>query len=101
MVSDIDLRMGTESRLWNLIEERSKAGKEDVEAIDRYIWEMFGERWAVVFTDLEGVSRKTRNFGITHFIQTIFESKRLLFPVIRKAPRLSSQIRSRQLDAFV
>ena len=84
MVSDIDLRMGTESRLWNLIEERSKAGKEDVEAIDRYIWEMFGERWAVVFTDLEGFSRKTRNFGITHFIQTIFESKRLLFPVIRK-----------------
>lgn len=84
MVSDIDLKMGTESRLWDLIQERSQAGKKEVEAIDRYIWELFGEKWTVVFTDLAGFSRKTRNFGITHFIQTIFESKRLLFPVIRK-----------------
>ena len=71
----------SEARLWRLIEARTQDDA-DVEAIDRRIWDLFGERWAIVFTDLSGFSRATAKFGITHFLQVIFEKKRLLFPII-------------------
>lgn len=71
----------SESRLWALIEQRATDGA-DVEAIDRRIWELFGERWAIVFTDLAGFSRKTHQFGIIHFLQVIYKSKELLYPVV-------------------
>jgi adenylate cyclase len=76
-----DLRMGSENRLWELVEDRTRAGA-DLEAIDRLIWDLFGEEWAVVFTDLAGFSRQAERFGIIHFLQVIYESKKLLFPVI-------------------
>ena len=71
----------SESRLWRLIEERSRAGA-DVGEIDRRIWELFGEEWAVMFTDLVGFSRQVEEFGILHFLQVIHEHRKLLFPVI-------------------
>ena len=76
-----DLRLGSETRLWALIEERTRSGA-DQDAIDSKIWELFGEEWAVMFTDLTGFSRHTERFGITHFLQVIHESKKILFPVI-------------------
>lgn len=76
-----DLRMGSENRLWELVEERTRSGA-DVDAIDRLIWDLFGEEWAIAFTDLAGFSRNAERFGIIHFLQVIYESKKLLFPVI-------------------
>jgi class 3 adenylate cyclase len=71
----------SEARLWRLIEERAREGA-DVDAIDRRIWDLFGDEWAVMFTDLSGFSRQVETFGILHFLQVIFEHKRLLEPVI-------------------
>ena len=35
-----------------------------------------------MFTDLSGFSRGTEKFGIVHFMQIIFESERLVLPII-------------------
>jgi len=71
----------SEDRLEKLIEERLKPGA-DKDMIDQRIWDLFGEEWCVMFTDLSGFSRGVARFGIIHFLQTIFESERLLVPVI-------------------
>ncbi|MEP7157041.1 MAG: adenylate/guanylate cyclase domain-containing protein [Betaproteobacteria bacterium] len=70
-------------RLEKLIAERLVPGA-DKEAIDRRIWRLFGEKWAVMYTDLAGFSRNVAEFGIVHFLQTIYESHRLLVPLIEK-----------------
>lgn len=70
-----------EDRLWELIEERTTPGV-DTKAIDARIWEMFGEDWAVVATDLAGFSRRVAEFGIIHFLQIIHEHKKVLLPII-------------------
>jgi class 3 adenylate cyclase len=71
----------SEDRLDRLIEDRLKPGA-DRKHIDTRIWDLFGEEWAVMFTDLSGFSRNVAKFGIIHFLQTIHESERLLIPVI-------------------
>src|SRR5689334_6262770 len=71
----------TEDRLERLIQERLKPGA-DKRRIDERIWDLFGEDWCVMFTDLSGFSRRVAEFGIIHFLQTIYESERLLIPVI-------------------
>jgi len=70
-------------RLECLIAARVKPGA-DKEAIDRRIWDLFGERWAVMFTDLSGFSRRVAEFGIVHFLQVIHEAERVLVPVIEE-----------------
>ncbi len=74
------LKAGSE-RLWQLIAARSEKHA-DTAAIDKKIWDLFGQRWAVMFTDLSGFSRSVDEFGILHFLQTIYEHKQLLYPVI-------------------
>lgn len=71
----------SEDRLTRLIEERLKPGA-DKAKIDGRIWDLFGEEWCVMFTDLAGFSRGVEKFGIIHFLQTIVEAERLLIPVI-------------------
>ena len=71
----------SEGRLERLIGERLLPGA-DQAAIDRRIWDLFGERWAVMYTDLSGFSRRVAEFGIIHFLQTIHESFQLHAPVI-------------------
>lgn len=71
----------SQDRLEKLISERLKPGA-DTKAIDARIWDLFGEDWVVMFTDLSGFSRRVAEFGIIHFLQTIFESQRLLVPCI-------------------
>lgn len=73
----------SEDRLEKLIAARLAPGA-DKEAIDRRIWRLFGETWAVLYTDLSGFSRNVAEFGIVHFLQTIFESHRLLVPLIER-----------------
>jgi len=71
----------SEDRLGKLIEERLLPGA-DKKMIDNRIWDLFGEDWCVMFTDLSGFSRGVAQFGIIHFLQTIHESERILIPVI-------------------
>jgi len=73
----------SEERLWQLIEDRLDAGA-DRQKIDARIWDLFGETWAVMFTDLSGFSRRVAEFGIIHFLQIIHESQRLLIPVVEE-----------------
>lgn len=77
------LLKGSESRLWDLIAERSRPGV-DQAALDRRIWDLFGETWAVMFTDLSGFSRQVEKFGILHFLQIIHEHKQVLSPIIMR-----------------
>jgi hypothetical protein len=59
-------RIGTsasQDRLESLIEERLKPGA-DKERIDERIWDLFGEHWAVMFTDLAGFSRRVPSSGL-------------------------------------
>lgn len=71
----------SEDRLEKLITERLKPGS-DKQTIDERIWDLFGETWCVMFTDLSGFSRGVAKFGIIHFLQTIHESERILIPII-------------------
>ena len=80
MGSEASLK-GSSARLWKLVEQRAQKGA-DTAAIDQRIWDLFGEEWAVMFTDLAGFSRHVARFGIIHFLQIILEQKRLLLPVI-------------------
>ena len=70
-----------EERLQQLLTERLSSGS-DRDAIDRRIWDLFGEGWTVIYTDLSGFSRNVHDFGIIHFLQTIVESQRIFVPVI-------------------
>ncbi|MDB4965549.1 MAG: Adenylate/guanylate cyclase [Myxococcales bacterium] len=79
-MADYELK-GSEQRLWALIEERTRAGA-DTRALDQRIWDLFGDEWAIMFTDLSGFSRQVEAFGIIHFLQVIFEKKRLLLPIV-------------------
>jgi adenylate cyclase len=71
----------SEDRLQKLIAARLEAGA-DKTAIDNRIWDLFGEEWCVMATDLSGFSRGVAEFGIIHFLQTIYEAERILVPVI-------------------
>ncbi|HOT63049.1 MAG TPA: adenylate/guanylate cyclase domain-containing protein [Treponemataceae bacterium] len=73
----------SEDRLEALIKARLEPGA-DKRKIDERIWDLFGEDWCVMFTDLSGFSRNVAKFGIIHFLQTIYESERLLIPVIEE-----------------
>jgi class 3 adenylate cyclase len=57
----------------------------DKAAVDASLWREFGDTAAVMFTDLTGFSRGVAAFGITHFLQIIHESARLLVPCIDAA----------------
>ena len=70
-----------QKRLANLMAARLAPGA-DKEKIDKRIWDSFGEKWCIMFTDLSGFSRGTEKFGIIHFMQIIFESERLVLPII-------------------
>lgn len=83
IMSSEDALKGSAARLWRLVDERGLAGA-DTDAIDRRIWDLFGQDWAVVFTDLVGFSRRVAQFGIIHFLQVILEQKRLLLPIIER-----------------
>ena len=73
----------SEDRIEKLIAERLAPGADKAE-IDARIWDLFGENWAVMFTDLAGFSRRVAEFGIIHFLQTIHEAQRILVPCIER-----------------
>lgn len=71
----------SEDRLQKLMTERLQPGA-DRASIDQRIWDLFGEEWCVMATDLAGFSRGVAEFGIIHFLQTIYEAERMLIPVV-------------------
>jgi adenylate cyclase len=73
----------SEARLWKLIEERTHA-EADTKTIDQRIWDLFGEDWTIMMTDLTGFSRHVAKFGIIHFLQVIHEHKKLLLPIVER-----------------
>ena len=79
-MSDDELK-GSAVRLWGLIAERARPGA-DTAAIDQRIWDLFGQDWAIMFTDLSGFSRQVAKFGIIHFLQIILEQKQRLLPIV-------------------
>lgn len=90
---------GSEVRLWTLIEERCAAtDPAEVSRIDQRIWDLFGDEWAVLFTDLSGFSRQVAAFGIIHFLQIIFEQKRLLLPLAARNDGILIKV---EADSFV
>jgi adenylate cyclase len=71
----------SEERLARLMQARAIPGA-DRTAIDQRIWDLFGERWAVMFTDLSGFSRNVAEFGIVHWLQVLYSAEQLLLPII-------------------
>ena len=67
--------------LWKLIEERASVDS-DKAAVDQRLWESFGVEGAIVFTDLAGFTRRAEELGITHFLETVYHSQRLLRPIV-------------------
>jgi class 3 adenylate cyclase len=80
VTSDDELKLHSH-RLWRLIDKRTQHGT-DVAELDRQIWDLFGQRCALMFTDLSGFSRNVEAFGILHFLQVIHESRKVFFPII-------------------
>jgi len=70
-----------EKRLQTLLDERSSLGVE-TEKIDKKIWDLFGENWAIMFTDLVGFSRSVDSYGIIHFLNSIYSSRELFRPIV-------------------
>jgi class 3 adenylate cyclase len=69
-----------EDRLDRLMRERRNGVNK--EEIDARIWDLFGETWAVMFTDLSGFTERTARYGIIHFLQVLHEAKKVMFPII-------------------
>ncbi len=79
-----ELRLkASQGRLWALVEERCQPGA-DTALIDQRIWDLFGEEWAIMFTDLSGFSRRVAEFGIIHFLQIIHEQRKILLPIVER-----------------
>ena len=73
------------SRLELLLSERLglKDEPEKQKVIDQRIWDLFGEQWCIMFTDLSGFSKNAERFGIIHFLQTIKEAEKIYTPVVK------------------
>lgn len=69
-------------KLLELLIARRLLPQTDTQALDQEIWDKFGRRFCVVFTDLSGFSRMVAEYGIIHFLQNIFESQRIFEPCI-------------------
>lgn len=72
-----------DERVRLLLEERLRPGA-DRDAVDARLWELCGEEWCIMATDLSGFSRGVAELGIVHFLQTIHESARILIPVVEQ-----------------
>jgi hypothetical protein len=54
-----------------LIAQRLLPNPNKVE-IDQRIWDLFGEEWCVIMTDLAGFSRREAEYDHINFMQTIY-----------------------------
>lgn len=70
----------------------------DISAIDARMWQLFGEKWAILYTDLVGFSRKVESFGIVHFLQIIYQSRQMFEPIVAQ---YNGQILKEEGDSFL
>lgn len=93
--------MGRSSEtLSGLIEQRLTPGA-DIKVIDARIWDMFGEKWAIVFTDMSGFSRRAARSGIVPFLVLIHEMQKITTPIFEQhAGFLLKNIADSQLVLF-
>ena len=70
----------------------------DISAIDAQMWQIFGEQWAILYTDLVGFSRKVESFGIVHFLQIIYQSRQMFEPIVAQ---FGGQILKEEGDSFL
>ncbi|MDF1661125.1 MAG: adenylate/guanylate cyclase domain-containing protein [Planctomycetota bacterium] len=83
MVQRPDQLRGNVDRLWRMIQGRKRDGA-DKAMIDQRIWDVFGEDWAIMFTDLSGFSRYVADAGIIDFLEIIHDAQVLLLPVVEQ-----------------
>ena len=69
-VINIDI---SQNRLEQLLDKRlqNRGDSVIIQRIDQRTWDLFGEEWCILFTDLSGFSKHSDDFGIIHFLQTI------------------------------
>lgn len=73
--------MGESMKVFHgLLEERHRAAG-DTGEIDRKIYAMFGETWAVLCSDMSGFTKRTDEFGILHFLTLIHGMQELMKPI--------------------
>jgi class 3 adenylate cyclase len=72
---------GTRDSLDRLLARRNEH-PEHLVAIDREIWEAFGETHAAWVLDMCGFSRLTMRYGITHFLAMIQRLHALVLPIV-------------------
>ena len=85
--------------LAGLLEQRVAGA--DAAVIDARIWEMFGETWCVLFTDMAGFSRRAARSGIVPFLVLIHELQKITGPIFeRHAGLLLKNIADSQLVLF-
>jgi hypothetical protein len=78
-------RMSAEAKLWELLGRRAAAsGEAERAAIEAEIEATFTARRAIVFTDMAGFSRTTRDQGIIHFLGLIQRKRELALPLVAK-----------------
>lgn len=74
-------RPAAQEILAKLIRERLVPGA-DHAAIDAHIWKIFGERRAILVSDMTGFTLRTDRFGITHFLALIRAMLDLADPIL-------------------
>ena len=72
-----------ELRLQQILEQRRNPAA-DKNLLDEKIWDLFGEEWSIMMTDLVGFSRSTESYGIIHFLNSIYVSRTLFKPIVDK-----------------
>ena len=86
--------------LHRLIEELSVPGADTAE-LEARIWKLFGERWAIVFTDMAGFSRRSARHGIVPFLALIHQLDAIIGPIIyRNAGFVMKRIADSQIILF-
>ncbi len=74
-------RAAARETLDSLIRQRNLPGS-DHETIDAHIWKIFGERRAILISDMTGFTLRTDKFGITHFLSLIVAMRDLAAPIL-------------------
>ncbi len=74
--------MGRSTQTLSALLEQRLAPGADVEALDARVWQLFGERWCVLFTDMAGFSRRAARTGIVPFLVLMHQLRKITNPIV-------------------
>ena len=83
----------SQSRLEGLLRESLRPGA-DKKAVYERIWNIFGEDWAVMFTDFSGFTRTDLELGTPQSLALIYASQMLQFGQVEKHDGIVARIRA-------